>query len=187
MTSTALHTLPVASVLDRVVGLHAAARRNAKDAALYLREAGRERRALTEQLERTQEPTTWTRLSRSEALELLGTATVGRLAFTTRVDVPDIVPVNVVVDGDEVLVVSDRGPKLAAAERRASVASRLTTSTCSAVRGEASPRPGTLRCSAVPARTPVGAATSVGARSAAARDPHPRRARRGSPARPDQC
>lgn len=47
---------------------------------------------------------------------------VGRLAYIARADAPDIVPVNYVLDGKDILIRSGPGPKLQAAERRARVA-----------------------------------------------------------------
>jgi hypothetical protein len=61
-------------------------------------------------------------LTADECKRLLVTRQVGRLAFIARVGVPDIVPVNYVLDGDDVLIRSGPGPKLQAAERRELVA-----------------------------------------------------------------
>jgi hypothetical protein len=54
--------------------------------------------------------------------ELLGTSSVGRLAYIARQRVPDIVPVNYVLLAGDVLVRSGPGPKLQAAERQELVA-----------------------------------------------------------------
>jgi hypothetical protein len=62
------------------------------------------------------------RLDRRECYRLLATSRVGRLAYVTRADQPDIVPVNYSLDGTDVLISSGRGPKLLAAERGAVVA-----------------------------------------------------------------
>jgi len=56
-------------------------------------------------------------LSRVACLDLLRTRSVGRLAYVARAGVPDVVPVNYVVDGEDVLIRSGPGPKLQAAER----------------------------------------------------------------------
>ena len=61
-------------------------------------------------------------LSRDACLELLRSRTVGRLAYVARAGLPDVVPVNYVVDGDDVLIRSGPGPKLQAAERHDLVA-----------------------------------------------------------------
>lgn len=61
-------------------------------------------------------------MSRTECYDLLRTRTVGRLAYVAREGVPDIVPVNYVLDGDDMLIRSGPGPKLQAAERRDRVA-----------------------------------------------------------------
>jgi uncharacterized protein len=56
-------------------------------------------------------------LSEQECLALLRSRTVGRLAYVAREGVPDIAPVNYVMDGRHVLIRSGPGPKLQAAER----------------------------------------------------------------------
>ena len=61
-------------------------------------------------------------LSRDACLELLRSRSVGRLAYVARTGVPDVVPVNYVLAGDDVLIRSGPGPKLQAAERRDVVA-----------------------------------------------------------------
>ena len=61
-------------------------------------------------------------LDRDECLRLLATRSVGRLAYIARAGVPDIVPVNYALLGDDVLIRSGPGPKLQAAERRDTVA-----------------------------------------------------------------
>lgn len=57
-----------------------------------------------------------------ECVRLLAGCSLGRLAYLARAGVPDIVPVNYVLDGDDVLIRSGPGPKLQAAERRELVA-----------------------------------------------------------------
>lgn len=61
-------------------------------------------------------------LSREACLDLLRTRSVGRLAYVARAGVPDVVPVNYVLDGSDVLIRSGPGPKLQAAERHDTVA-----------------------------------------------------------------
>jgi uncharacterized protein len=62
-------------------------------------------------------PGSLSRMPRQECLTLLGSRRVGRLAYVSRPGVPDVVPVNYTVHGDDVLVRSGAGPKLQAAER----------------------------------------------------------------------
>ncbi|HWG93418.1 MAG TPA: pyridoxamine 5'-phosphate oxidase family protein [Mycobacteriales bacterium] len=56
-------------------------------------------------------------LDEDECLALLARRTVGRLAYVARAGVPDVTPVNYLLDGRDVLVRSAPGPKLQAAER----------------------------------------------------------------------
>ena len=65
---------------------------------------------------------TLARLDRATCLELLATRRTGRLAYVARAGVPDVVPVNLALDGDRLLVRSGPGPKLQAAERREVIA-----------------------------------------------------------------
>lgn len=67
-------------------------------------------------------PGALSRLDRATCLELLGSRRTGRLAYVARAGVPDVVPVNLVVDAGRLLVRSGPGPKLQAAERREVVA-----------------------------------------------------------------
>lgn len=62
-------------------------------------------------------PGALSRLDEQECLELLGSRSVGRLAYVARPGVPDVVPVNFALRGRKVLVRSGVGPKLQAAER----------------------------------------------------------------------
>ena len=55
-------------------------------------------------------------------LALLASRRTGRLGYVARAGVPDVVPVNLALDGDRLLVRSGPGPKLQAAERREVVA-----------------------------------------------------------------
>ena len=68
------------------------------------------------------EPGALVRLDRATCLQLLATQRTGRLAYVARAGVPDVVPVNLVLDGERLLVRSGPGPKLQAAERREVVA-----------------------------------------------------------------
>lgn len=64
-----------------------------------------------------------TRLPREECLRLLRTRHVGRLAYVSRADTPDLVPVNYTVEHDgRIFISSGPGPKLLAAQRHALVA-----------------------------------------------------------------
>ncbi len=63
-----------------------------------------------------------TRLSRRDCLELLAGKRFGRLAYLARAHSPDIVPVNYVLDGSDILIATGPGPKLQSAERREVVA-----------------------------------------------------------------
>ena len=60
-------------------------------------------------------------LSREECLRLLGTVPIGRLVYAHRA-LPAVVPVNFVLDGDEILVRAGYGGALAAAIRGSVVA-----------------------------------------------------------------
>lgn len=90
---------------------------NARRSINDLTTAGDDRRDLVSGLETASVPGDVARLSTAECHELLATKSVGRLAYIARPGVPDIVPVNYVVDGNAVLVRSAPGPKLQAAER----------------------------------------------------------------------
>jgi nitroimidazol reductase NimA-like FMN-containing flavoprotein (pyridoxamine 5'-phosphate oxidase superfamily) len=61
-------------------------------------------------------------LSHATCLDLMRTCSVGRLAYVARAGVPDVVPVNYVLDGEDILIRSGPGPKLQAAERHDLVA-----------------------------------------------------------------
>lgn len=67
-------------------------------------------------------PGTLQLLSADECCKLMATRQVGRMAYIARVGIPDIVPVNYVLDGEDILIRSGPGPKLQAAERRECVA-----------------------------------------------------------------
>jgi nitroimidazol reductase NimA-like FMN-containing flavoprotein (pyridoxamine 5'-phosphate oxidase superfamily) len=68
------------------------------------------------------EPGALARLDRATCLVLLASRRTGRLAYVARAGVPDVVPVNLALDGDRLLVRSGPGPKLQAAERREVIA-----------------------------------------------------------------
>jgi hypothetical protein len=81
-----------------------------------------DRRYLQDVLSEPREPGDLGVLDREECLRLLSTRSVGRLAYVARAGVPDIVPVNYVVTGGQLLIRSGSGPKLQAAERTDTVA-----------------------------------------------------------------
>lgn len=58
----------------------------------------------------------------ADCWRLLDSKTVGRLVYVARAGVPDVVPVNFIIDGHDLLIRSAPGPKLQAAERRERVA-----------------------------------------------------------------
>lgn len=62
------------------------------------------------------------RLSREECIARLRSRRVARLVYIARAGVPDVVPVNYVLDGEDILIRSGPGPKLQAAERGETVA-----------------------------------------------------------------
>jgi hypothetical protein len=102
---------------------------NAREATLAIGLAVAQRAELTRLLAHDADaidddaaPGTLQLLSIGECRELLGSRQVGRLAYIARAGVPDIVPVNYVLDRDDVLIRSGPGPKLQAAERRELVA-----------------------------------------------------------------
>ena len=101
---------------------------NARSAVEFLGSAVADRTELTRRLldpAADDEPApdgTLRLIPREECLQLLATRSVGRLAFLPRSGLPDIVPVNYLLDGTDVLIRSGPGPKLQAAERGDSVA-----------------------------------------------------------------
>lgn len=95
---------------------------NARWSAAQITAAVDERRVLADALDQASQPGDLARLTRAQCDELLATKSVGRLAYMARANVPDIVPVNYLMDGAAVLVRSAAGPKLQAAERREVVA-----------------------------------------------------------------
>ena len=101
----------------RVLG---AALDNARTSSAALTQQVRLREALAPPED--DEPGSLVRLDRATCLELLASRRTGRLAYVARAGVPDVVPVNLALDGERLLVRSGPGPKLQAAERREVVA-----------------------------------------------------------------
>lgn len=113
--------------LLRLAGQHSgSAVANASAAAsaisAVVRERGELTRTLLNEAGAPDGTGTLSMLSDTACWELLGTRSVGRLAYIARSGVPDIVPVNYVLAGGDVLIRSGPGPKLQAAERRELVA-----------------------------------------------------------------
>jgi nitroimidazol reductase NimA-like FMN-containing flavoprotein (pyridoxamine 5'-phosphate oxidase superfamily) len=95
---------------------------NARTATLALAAALSNRLTLTDDLAPGDEPGRLSTLTRAECYEVLRSATVGRFAYVARRGAPDIVPVNYILDKNDILIRSGPGPKLQAAERRDVVA-----------------------------------------------------------------
>ncbi len=96
---------------------------NARDATVAMALAVADRLVITADLEsHDDEPGALHSMSRADCYELLRGESVARFAYIARAGVPDIVPVNYVLDGDDVIIRSGPGPKLQAAERRDVVA-----------------------------------------------------------------
>ena len=96
---------------------------NAREATVTLALAVADRLVITSDLDvADDEPGTLHAMSRDECYELLQGESVARFAYVARAGVPDIVPVNYALDGEDVLIRSGPGPKLQAAERREIVA-----------------------------------------------------------------
>jgi hypothetical protein len=98
--------------------------RNAREAIATLRAAVADRLTLTDRLDEADEDASGAlhSLTRTECYELLSGGVIGRFAYVARAGVPDVVPVNYVLDGDDILFRTGPGPKLQAAERREVVA-----------------------------------------------------------------
>ena len=98
--------------------------RNARGALAGISEAVATRLALAPHAVEDErgEPGGLGELSLTECYALLGGETLGRLAYVARQDTPDIVPVNYLLDGRDILILSGPGPKLSAADRGAVVA-----------------------------------------------------------------
>ena len=94
---------------------------NARTSTAAISEQVRLRQALAP-ADDDDDPGALVRLDRATCLELLASRRTGRLAYVARPGVPDVVPVNIALDGGRLLVRSGPGPKLQAAERREVVA-----------------------------------------------------------------
>ena len=96
---------------------------NAREATVTVALAVVDRLALTTDLDDApDEPGALHALTRHQCYQLLRDQSVARFAYVARAGVPDIVPVNYALDGEDVLIRSGPGPKLQAAERRDIVA-----------------------------------------------------------------
>jgi nitroimidazol reductase NimA-like FMN-containing flavoprotein (pyridoxamine 5'-phosphate oxidase superfamily) len=101
---------------------------NARQAAQSLSATVTERSELTARLRSGPDdpwadaPGSLTIMTPLECHELLARCGVGRLAYIARHGVPDITPVNYVLDGEDIVIRSGPGPKLQAAERHELVA-----------------------------------------------------------------
>jgi hypothetical protein len=96
---------------------------NAREATVSLALAVADRLVITGDVDDAdEEPGTLHLLTQAECYDLLRAESVARYAYVARAGVPDIVPVNYLLDGDDVLIRSGPGPKLQAAERREVVA-----------------------------------------------------------------
>ena len=89
---------------------------NAREATVSLALAVADRLVITGDVyDGEEEPGTLHLLTRAECYELLREESVARYAYVARAGVPDIVPVNYLLDGEDVLIRSGPGPKLQAA------------------------------------------------------------------------
>lgn len=95
---------------------------NAHSALVEVQRAVQDRSALTEDLLGPVAPGHLRALDEPACWSLLASQEVGRLAFVARRETPEVLPVNYVVDGREVVVCSGVGPKLQAAQRHDRVA-----------------------------------------------------------------
>jgi hypothetical protein len=110
-------------IIDLVMRPTIGALTNAREATVSIALAVADRLVITDGLNGDdEEPGALHAMSRSECYDLLRDESVARFAYVARAGVPDIVPVNYLVDGDDVLIRSGPGPKLQAAERRDMVA-----------------------------------------------------------------
>ena len=115
---TTARLLVAPAAVPGLVSLSSRAVRNARAAALAVASAIGDRLELTDDLAvEVDEPGRLRVLNREQSYAVLRGATVGRFAYIARADVPDVVPVNFLLDGDDVLIRSGPGPKLQAAER----------------------------------------------------------------------
>ncbi|MDT7537735.1 MAG: uncharacterized protein QOI82_1320 [Actinomycetota bacterium] len=116
------------TVIDLLLRPTKGALTNAREATMSIALAVADRLAITSDLDGAEEqPGALHAMTRAECYDLLRTESVARLAYIARAGVPDIVPVNYVLDGDDVLIRSGPGPKLQAAERREVVALEVDT------------------------------------------------------------
>jgi hypothetical protein len=101
---------------------------NAREATLSIALAVTDRLVITGDLDGAdEEPGALHALSRAECYEVLRGESVARFAYVARAGVPDIIPVNYALEGDDLLIRSGPGPKLQAAERREMVALEIDT------------------------------------------------------------
>jgi hypothetical protein len=97
--------------------------KNAREATLSIAQAVADRLTVTDDLDSADEDSgALHALTRRECQDLLRQESLTRFAYIARPGVPDIVPVNYAMDGDDVLIRTAPGPKLQAAERRELVA-----------------------------------------------------------------
>lgn len=98
--------------------------RNVREALAQLTDDGEARRALrpAPDVDDIGAPGELGTMTRAQCYQLLAEASLGRFAYIARADTPDIVPVNYVLDGEDLLIHSGPGPKLQAAERADRVA-----------------------------------------------------------------
>jgi hypothetical protein len=89
---------------------------NARSAAAAIAEQVSDRKQLAP-VDEPVGPGSLARIARAEAIELLASRCVGRLAYIARPGVPDVVPVNFAVHEGHAYVRTGVGPKLQAAER----------------------------------------------------------------------
>jgi nitroimidazol reductase NimA-like FMN-containing flavoprotein (pyridoxamine 5'-phosphate oxidase superfamily) len=96
---------------------------NARTAALRLAATVTDRLELTGDADAdSDEPGHLQTLTRSECYDVLRSVPLGRYAYIARQGVPDVVPVNFLLDGEDVLIRTGPGPSLQAAERHERVA-----------------------------------------------------------------
>jgi hypothetical protein len=95
---------------------------NARQSLLTLGRAIEDRATVMEQLQHGGAPGDVSALSDEECWSLIGSRSVGRFVYVARAGHPDVVPVNYVLHGRDILIRSAPGPKLQAAERGERVA-----------------------------------------------------------------
>jgi hypothetical protein len=109
------------SLVSTVRGLRHVSLANAWSARAALSAATADRRMLDPD-SAGEGPGELSRLSRDACLAELAAHELGRLAYVRREDVPDVVPVNYRLVGDDLLIASGVGPKLQAGERGVAMA-----------------------------------------------------------------